>query len=55
MVYREKDVNKLESVQRRATMPFPELRFFSYERYLLQYVLTTLETRILRGDLIEVP
>ena len=51
--YHKKDIVKLERVQRRATKMFPELRDLSYESRLLQCGLTTLETRRLRGDQIE--
>ena len=52
--YRKKDIDKLERIQRRATKTIPELRDLSYESHLLQCGLTTLETRRLRGDKIEV-
>ena len=52
--YRKKDIDKLERIQRRATKMIPELRNLSYESRLLQCGLTTLETRRLRGDQIEV-
>ena len=52
--YRKKDIDKLERIQRRATKMIPELRDLSYESRLLQFGLTTLETRRLRGDQIEV-
>ena len=52
--YRKKDIVKLERIQRRATKMIPELRDLSYESRLLQCGLTTLETRSLRGDQIEV-
>ena len=51
--YRKKDIDKLERIQRRATK-IPELRDLSYESRLLQCGLTTLQTRRLRGDQIEV-
>ena len=47
--YRKKDTDKLERIQRRAAKMIPELRDLSYESRL-----TTLETRRLRGDQIEV-
>ena len=50
----KKDIDKLERIQRRATKMIPELRYLSYESRLLQCGLTTLETRRLRGDQIEV-
>ena len=52
--YRKKDIDKLERIQRRATKMIPELKDLSYESRLLQCGLTTLETRRLRGDQIEV-
>ena len=52
--YRKKDIDNLERIQRRATKMIPELRDLSYESRLLQCGLTTLETRRLRGDQIEV-
>ena len=52
--YRKKDIDKIERIQRRATKIIPELRDLSYESRLLQCGLTTLETRRLRGDQIEV-
>ena len=52
--YRKKDIDKLESIQRRATKMIPELKDLSYENRLLQCGLTILETRRLRGDQIEV-
>ena len=47
-------MDKLERIQRRATKMIPELRDLSYESRLLQCGLTTLDTRRLRGDQIEV-
>ena len=44
----------LERVQRRATKMIPKLRNISYEMRLKECRLTTLETRRLRGDQIEV-
>ena len=52
--YRNKDIGKLERIQRRATKMNSELRDLSYESRLLQCALTTLEARRLRGDQIEV-
>ena len=63
IVYKEKEliiplyktiVRKLERVQRRATKMIPKLRNISYEMRLKECGLTTLETRRLRGDQIEV-
>ena len=39
---------------KKATLMIPELRYLSYESRLLQCRFTTLETRRLRGDQIEV-
>ena len=44
----------LERVQRRATKMIQKLRYISYEMSLKECGLTTLETRRLRGDQIEV-
>ena len=44
----------LERVQRRATKMIQKLRNISYEMRLKECGLTTLETRTLRGDQIEV-
>ena len=52
--YRKKDIYTFERIQRRATKIIPELRDLSYEQRLKEYGLTTLETRRLRGDQIEV-
>ena len=52
--YCKKDIDKLERIQRRATKMISELRDLSCESCLLQCGLTTLETRRLRGDQIEV-
>ena len=52
--YQKKGIDKLERIQRRATKLIPELKHLSYERRLLECRFTTIETRRLRGDLIEV-
>ena len=52
--YRKKDCDMPERVQRRATKIIPKLRNISYEMRLKECGLTTLETRRLRGDQIEV-
>ena len=52
--YHKKYIDKLERVQRRATMLIPEFKHLCSERRLLECRLTTLETKRLRGDLTEV-
>ena len=48
-----KDIKLIENVQHRATKMIAELRGMPYEQRLINTRLTTLETRRLRGDLIE--
>src|SRR5664279_68235 len=50
----QKDIDLMEKVQRRATKMIPIIRDKAYEVRLKRLNLTTLETRRLRGDLIEV-
>ena len=52
--WKQKDVDLLESVQRRATRMIPEIRHLDYPSRLKAVNLTTLETRRTRADLLEV-
>ena len=52
--YGKNDIERLERIQKRATKLILELRDLSYESRILDCDLTTLETRRLRGDQIEV-
>ena len=52
--YRKKDINTLDRIQRRGNNIIPELRDISYGERLTECSLTTLETRRLKGDQIEV-
>ena len=49
-----KKTNLMEGVQRRATKLVPSMRYYSYEERLKFFNLTTLDTRRIRGDLIEI-
>src|SRR5215469_2562876 len=50
----EKDIAKIEKIQNRATKMIPELRGKSYAQRLKHLDIHSLETRRLRGKLIEV-
>ena len=52
--YLVKDIELMEKVQKRMTRMLPDLQNMSYPERLKILVLTTLESRRLRGDLIEV-
>ena len=52
--YHKKDINMLERMQRTAIKMVPELTDLCYEICLKECGLTTLETRKLRGDQMEV-
>ena len=52
--YYQKDVDKLEKIQIRATRMMEELRGMEYEERLTQTRLVTLEARRTRADIIEV-
>ena len=50
--YLKKDIDLLETVQRRATRMMTSDKSLLYTDRLQKFGITTLETRILRGDLI---
>ena len=52
--YLVKDIKLMEKVQKRMTRMLPDLKNMSYPESLKILGLTTLESRRLRGDLIEV-
>ena len=52
--YLTRDIEMLEGVQRRATMMVYGLNDLTYEQRIRRLGITTLETRRIRGDLIEV-
>ena len=52
--YYRKDIELIEKVQRRATRMIDSLKKYSYHERLQRLQLTTLESRRVRGDLIEV-
>ena len=52
--YRKNDIDILERVQRRATKIIQKVRNISYEMRVKEWGLTTLETRRMGGDHIEV-
>ena len=52
--FKQKDINLLQSVQQRATRMIPDLTHMDYSNRLRVLNITTLETRRLRADLLEV-
>ena len=51
---KQKDIDLLESIQRRMSRIIPELRHLDYPGRLRILKITTLETRSVRADLLEV-
>ena len=51
-IFKKKDIDLLEKVQRRATRLMTSDKSLSYSDRLQKFGLSTLETRRLRGDLI---
>ena len=52
--YKQKDIDLLESIQRRMSRIIPELRHLDYPSRLRILKITTLETRRVRADLLDV-
>jgi len=52
--YKQKHIDALENVQRRATIQLPTLAKLSYEERLIQLKIPTLAYRRIRGDMIEI-
>ena len=52
--FKQKDIDLLESIQRRMSRIIPELRYLDYPSRLRILKITTLETRRVRADLLEV-
>ena len=52
-LYKQKHIDALENVQRRATRQLPALAKLSYEERLIQLKIPTLAYRRIRGDVID--
>ena len=52
--FKQKDIDLLESIQRRMSRIIPELRHLDYPRRVRILKITTLKTRRVRADLLEV-